>query len=415
MTGDGRRRVLIVPPGPEGGVGDAAVVQMLASAVRDAGVSDVGVLTYAADEDWGLGALPRPPDFVVAPSWPFDRARWSTATIQEAFREYDDVLVAGNDCIDGGYSNEGSLALLDCARFAYEHGARVSLVNCSFNQHPTAPVVAGLRALPPSIRIWLRDAISARSFRAATSRPAFLGAEIAFLVEPSAADDSVPLAWVRRHAAAGDHVVALVPNPMVGTADPLGAPQRDPGPYVAIIERLLRAAGRATRVLVIPNDARPGVGDLELAAAIASALSAAWRDAVLVSPRPLPARVLTETLGHVALLIGARFHALVMALIAGTPVVALEYQDKMRGVLRECGLEALWVPCERGLDVERVVARADATLAQAAALRAGIARAVPAMRRRARAMIADVLAGSGAPFSSPLHEIASMVIEIPRS
>jgi polysaccharide pyruvyl transferase WcaK-like protein len=360
-------------------------------------VARVAVLTYAAEEDWGLRSYAFPPSFVVAPSWPFDRARWSVPAIEQAFDDHDDVLMAGNDCIDGGYSNEGSLALLDCARFARERGGNVALVNCSFNQHPSAVVAAALRALPASIGIWLRDAISARSFGAATGRPPSPGAEIAFLVEPRGADRCGPLDWVRAHAAAGTRVVVLVPNPMVGTVDPLGAPQRDPEPYVAIIERLLRSGGPATRVLVVPNDARPGVGDLELAAAIAAALPGEHHDAVCFSPRPLPAPLLAETLRHADLLIGARFHALVMALVAGTPVVALEYQDKMRGVLRDCGLEELWVACEDGLDPDAIVARADATLARSTAIRTVIAAAVPAMRRRARTMVAEVLAERGAP------------------
>ncbi|MCC6847394.1 MAG: polysaccharide pyruvyl transferase family protein [Deltaproteobacteria bacterium] len=394
-----RRRVLIVPPGPQGGVGDAAVTHMLVQEVRAAGVAGVAVVRYAGDEGEELWGDAHASSYLAAPSWPFDRARWSGSVLAAALADYDDVVIAGNDCIDGGYANEGTVALLECARFAQELGSRVALVNCSFNQRPTSVAVEALRRLPASIPVWLRDAISARSLRAATGRTAYLGAEIAFLVEPRAGDPRGPLEWVRRHAAAGKRVVVLVPNPMVGTRDPLGAPQRDPGPYVAILERLLRLPVGETRVLVAPNDARPAVGDLELVDAIAGALPRACADAVCVSARPLPAALLAETARHAALLVGARFHAVVMALVAGTPVVALEYQDKMRGVLRDCALEDLWVPCAGGLDPGVIVARAEAALARAGAIRGAIAAAVPVLRRRASAMVADVLADGGAPFA----------------
>jgi polysaccharide pyruvyl transferase WcaK-like protein len=246
--------------------------------------------------------------------------------------------------------------------------------------------------LPARIPIWWRDALSAASYATATGREIRVGAEIAFLVEPRAEASCAALDWTRARRREGRRNLALVPNPMVGTPDPLGAPQRDPAPYVSMLARLC-ALGGGTRVIVLPNDARAIVGDLELTSAIAAALPVGLRDDVYFSATPVPAPRLAELFRHVDVLVGARFHALVMALVAGAPIVALEYQDKMRGVLRACGLEDYWIPCEGGLDPARIVARVDDVLTRASAVRAAIAAAVPEQRRRARAMLADVLAG----------------------
>ncbi|MEO6025809.1 MAG: hypothetical protein ABIR79_02950, partial [Candidatus Binatia bacterium] len=163
-----RRRVLVVPPGPQGGVGDQAVTQMLAWCARDLGARDVGVVTYAPDEDWGLRTGSIPVTLIPVPSWPFDHERWAVPSVRATLERYDHVVIAGNDCMDGGYSDLGTSALLAMACFADAHGCRVSFVNCSFNRRPTPTVVRALRALPERIPIWLRDALSAQSFAAAT-------------------------------------------------------------------------------------------------------------------------------------------------------------------------------------------------------------------------------------------------------
>ncbi len=388
-----RRHVLVVPPGPPGGVGDEAVTQMLAHAVYELGATKLGVVTYDPRDDWGLPSLNLPVELVAVPTWPFDRARWAVASVHAALAAYDRVLIAGNDCIDGGYSSEGTIALLDLARFVDAHGCGVAFVNCSYNARPTTAVVEALRALPGGITFWFRDELSAASFARTTGRPVHVGSEIAFLVQPTAAPDCEALAWVRARKAAGKTVVVLVPNPMVGTADPLGSPQRHPAPYVEVFALASQLRPGATSFLVIPNDARPAVGDLELVEAITAALPAALRPDVLALDRPLPAPILTELLRHVDVLVGARFHAVVMALVAGTPIVGLEYQDKMRGVLRACGLEEFWVPCEQGLSPSTIVARVAEALRDADHVRTRIGHAVPTLRRGARAMVEAALGG----------------------
>ena len=74
--------------------------------------------------------------------------------------------------------------------------------------------------------------------RTHSPRPAHPGAEIAFLVEPRSAEGRAPFDWVRAQKDAGRRVFALVPNPMVGTADPLWSPHRRPDPYLAILRAL---------------------------------------------------------------------------------------------------------------------------------------------------------------------------------
>jgi polysaccharide pyruvyl transferase WcaK-like protein len=376
-------------------VGDEAVAQMLVRCTQDLGASKVGVVVYAPDDDWGLRSAVPAVDLVLVPSWPFDRGCWCVPSVLAMLRDFDDVLVAGNDCIDGGYSDEGTCALLDLARFADHYGCRVTFVNCSYNAEPTPTVVRELQRLPDRISFWFRDVLSAASFTRSTGRTAHLGGEIGFLTQPRLVTNGAAFDWVRRQKGAGNKVIGLIPNPMVGTGDPLGSPHRSPAPYLEVLERLLHLDGERVHVIVIPNDARPGVGDVELTTAIAAGLPAAMRERVFFVPHPLHASVLAELFRHVDLVVGARFHALVMALVAGTPIVALEYQDKMRGVLRACGLEEFWIPCEDGLSPTTILARVEVALGRSDELRTTIGAAVPTLRRRAREMVQNALAGGG--------------------
>ncbi len=387
-----RRRVLIVPPGPQGGVGDEAATQALAFHAHQLGAEQVGVVIYGADHDWGLRSAEPPVELVLAPSWPFDRERWSTPEILTTLRHYDHVVIAGADCIDGGYTDLATCALLDLGRFADEQGCRVAFVNCSFNARPTPNALDAIAQLPQRIPFWLRDPLSAESFARRTGKAAHLGAEMAFLTRPGAAADGPVLAWVREQRRAGHRVVALVPNPLAGTPDPLGAPQRDPAPYLAILDT---ARGDDVRFVVLPNDARETVGDLDLANAIVAGLPPALRDRVSFVPQPMPAAVLHRFFREIDLLIGARFHALVIALSAGTPVIGFEYQGKVRGVLGMVGLEAYSIPVEHGIDPTLVIGRLLHALAHLDELRAAVARTLPGVQRLARSMLESVLAGGG--------------------
>lgn len=52
--------------------------------------------------------------------------------------------------------------------------------------------------------------------------------------------------------------------------------------------------------------------------------------------------------------IGTRFHSVVLSLMSGTPAVAIEYEHKTRGIMRDLGLES-WVLSIAGLDSNLLV------------------------------------------------------------
>lgn len=93
-------------------------------------------------------------------------------------------------------------------------------------------------------------------------------------------------------------------------------------------------------------------------------------------------------LARMRLVIGVRFHSLVLAAMAGTPLVPILYDDKSRGFIRDLGLEHLGVDyyCWRRehppLDGERLLACARQALAEKETLHAQTQARLAAMRAR---------------------------------
>jgi polysaccharide pyruvyl transferase WcaK-like protein len=93
-------------------------------------------------------------------------------------------------------------------------------------------------------------------------------------------------------------------------------------------------------------------------------------------------------LGRMQAVIGVRFHSLVLAALARTPLVTIIYDDKSRGFVRDAGLEHLsmeyyaWRKEKPPLDQERLVALVRQALREGEAIRRQLGEKVGQMRER---------------------------------
>lgn len=136
-----------------------------------------------------------------------------------------------------------------------------------------------------------------------------------------------------------------------------GGDPADYDPLMAAAERVVLHFA-ATGVFV-PHFNGPKASDLALAAR----LKEAWREASLVViervPRPAAALALTASF---SLVLATRYHAVVFALAAGVPVVAvhsdLYTEAKMEGVFAQFGLEPCLVPMKQIHELPVVASKA---------------------------------------------------------
>ena len=161
----------------------------------------------------------------------------------------------------------------------------------------------------------VRDEDSLRTLRElGVRRTAHLVADPVFALEPAPEDHVRELVGARGH------------GPRIGLAV---RPWRGDG-YAAVVVEALQAVRAAIAATVIVFAFHPE-RDLPLARSIAEALGAQ-----VVSD--LPPREMMAAIGTMDILVGARLHALICAVVTGVPPVGLSYDPKVDALFRRIGV-----------------------------------------------------------------------------
>jgi colanic acid/amylovoran biosynthesis protein len=110
-------------------------------------------------------------------------------------------------------------------------------------------------------------------------------------------------------------------------------------------------------------------------------------------------------------MIGTRFHSVIFSLVAHVPVIAISYERKGRGIMRDLGLEH-WVIDMADVTAENLGALYD-ELRAAEGYRARLGTLIPAYRARAAEFVQVLRAAGGAqrPLSQPQSAMASVSAE----
>ncbi len=250
-------RLLILPSDPwslVGSNGDEAMMQAVAQRFRRRLPSlVVGALTATPQASRAAEQL----GFVPVHAW----SRWPARTDRAivAF-EPDAVVLLGADVMDGYYNPVFTTRVLLMADAAARRGTRVTILGFSFNDRPNPHLRPVFDGLSPSIAINVRDETSLRRFRAFSTAPSRLVADVAFLLEQDASTDSVNSvqAWVTRRRATGDVVLGFNLHPMLIK----GATQQHVDRLVTIAASALEglAEKRSVSVILIPHDDRKASG-----------------------------------------------------------------------------------------------------------------------------------------------------------
>jgi colanic acid/amylovoran biosynthesis protein len=102
----------------------------------------------------------------------------------------------------------------------------------------------------------------------------------------------------------------------------------------------LQAGG--TRVVLIPQVTTDYLGDDDRI--VQRRIAGYCAAAPLVIEEGTDYRGLKGVYGACDMLIGTRFHSVIFSLTSGTPCIAIEYEHKTRGIMRDLGLESWVVP-----------------------------------------------------------------------
>src|SRR5262249_50054300 len=138
---------------------------------------------------------------------------------------YSRLWLLGADVMDGHYSQTAALRRVALATMAAQLGLDVSILGFSFNERPSAEVVAALNSTPASIRFCLRDPLSYQRFVEHVCRPAELVSDLAFglsLPKTLSAEERRLDDWIGEHKSAGRIVLAVCASaqPFASTQQP---------------------------------------------------------------------------------------------------------------------------------------------------------------------------------------------------
>lgn len=249
--------------------------------------------------------------------------------------------------------------------------------------------------------ITVRDAASADLLRecGVTGRPILTTADPAVSIRPASSERGRELLAGTGLDPARGPVIAVIPRvPPDGDAswvEPLRA---------ALAEVGLKAGAS---VLLIPFDAEKG-GDAHACRDLGAKLSPSLPAAILDGWRP--AEDVAACLGLCALTVATRLHGLYLSVLTGTPVVALDYDPKVRAAAGEFG-DDVRVLSLAGLDAKALARALVRTLEESAALRPRLLAALENLRRREAGNLGSALAllpggaGRAAAAEGGAHEV----------
>lgn len=316
------------------------------------------------------------------------RGHFAHGSIPDLFRfvtlasHFETFILVGADCVDGFYSESRSVRRIQLAGLAAKLGVSSSIVGFSFNATPAPSSIAAFSALPASVAVVARDALSARRLQGHTGRNVQLGADLAFLLEAHESERLAPVVgWISGERHQGRVVLAINANALIArwvagaTLETL---------ITAYEEALTIAAARSGLSYVfVSHDLRGEHNDAAIAAQILERLPAEVRKHTLsVSPNHSAAEV-KALAGCVDAALTGRMHFAIACLGRGVPVLCISYQDKTEGLYEHFSLRNLTLPAAAALTGPELGARLIQLVEERAVIRQRIAEQLPAIRGRA--------------------------------
>lgn len=333
---DEQKTHLVVPPtGAIGSKGDIAMILGLTSLIQQRFGENGIRISKINDNPIYADLLPT----FEAPPLPWGLKQ--LLRYSPHLSKVEAVYIIGADVLDGSYSVYRSLQRLDFARYAAAMGLSVTITGFSMRTDPAPPIKAAFRKLPASAHICPRDPVSASRVSELMGREISPVADLAFLVAPdSSAAESDVCRQIASWKTEGHQVVAINPNRQAV----LNQQNSDSGETQAqVMVEFMTNAMRCVmqsiekcRFVLISNDVRKPWPDSRLSSMIASAFD----PSICVDAQDkLSMQQIKFTLGTCDAMIAGRMHCGIAGLGAGTPVVFLDYNGKVQGLLDWFGLD----------------------------------------------------------------------------
>ena len=389
--------VAIVPPAKSGNIGDEAMIcgireGILQSAngpgrpqfaIAKHGLKDGHRQLFEQDGQYVSFRFSFPGSRDVLPKR-IIKSIWN-ASARRVIRRAGSVFVIGADMLDGAYRPSASLALMEIADEAASLGIPSTITGFSFNQRPDRGCVEKLQSIAERVRLCVRDPQSYERVAELVGDRAIYVADVAFMLSPdeNTSEAATMIDWIDQQKMRGDFVMGLNLNPLLSSHFGMASYRELVTVAIQAINRFSERIGRERNVSIvgIPHDRRQNPSDRELLLEVERQLPAASENLEMRTlPDTASAGTVKAVCGHLNLLLTGRMHAAIAALGMGTPVMPIDNQGKVRGLLDHFQIPELAV--SRGLlnQPEKLAERLAETAQHERDLRRTIAHRLPYVR-----------------------------------
>lgn len=389
--------VAIVPPAKSGNIGDEAMIcgirEGILQATRDSSRPRFTIANHGLRDGHRKLFRHDPHYSSFRYSFPGSRdslpkrllKRFWQASARRAVASANSLFVIGADMLDGAYRPNASLALMQIADEAGRAGIPSTITGFSFNQRPDARCVEMLRAIAERVRLCVRDPQSYERVVERVGDKVIYVADVAFMLPP---DETAPEAveaidWINRRKARGDFVLGLNLNPLLSSHFGMASYQELVAVALKAIDRFAERLGQEQDVSIvgIPHDRRQTPSDRALLQEVARQLPQTRQHLEMkLFPDTASAGAVKAVCGHLHLLLTGRMHAAIASLGQGTPVMPIDNQGKVRGLLDHFRLPELAVSRDLLNEPEALAERLQDSAQREQDLRRAISRRWPYVR-----------------------------------
>lgn len=342
--------IVIVPPAKSGNIGDEAMICGIREgilqtidgadrprfAIANHGLRDGHQRLFGEGREYSSFRFSFPGSRDILPKrW--IKSFWN-AQARRAVRQAGSLFVIGADMLDGAYRPGASLALLDIADVAARAGIPSTITGFSYNQTPNRSCVEKLRSIAERVRLCVRDPKSYERVIERVGDNAIYVADVAFMLpaDPNSSDAKAMIEWISERRAQGDFLLGLNLNPLLSTHFGMASFRELVALALEAVKRFSERIGPEQRVSIvgIPHDRRQKPSDHQLLMELERQLPLSTKNLEMKTlPETASAGAVKAVCGHLNLLLTGRMHAAIAALGQGTPVMPIDNQGKVRGLL----------------------------------------------------------------------------------
>lgn len=338
---------VILSPSYRGNLGDEA---MLASCIENIAARGgrVVLLNHNTSDDWSdLGDGIRQ----ISIEGYFSVRGWHKACrqIRNVMAEAQTFNILGADIMDGAYSRTRSFRRILLADIAIRMGVDTAILGFSFSDKARPSTVRYLKQISDKLTLYARDEFSQARINAFSRSKAKLVADTAFLMSPAdspsaAAQEALKFAKQSRHDMRP--VIIFNANPL-GSSMSSGANRGSASVrglqeiVVANVEAIVREVA-SVAIIFMAHDRREPHNDTRLLEDVYKSLPSNIQNKIHLATRDISAREVKLLCGTADLVVTGRMHLGIASLGMSTPCLFLDFQGKVRGLLKHFDAEEMF-------------------------------------------------------------------------